>query len=444
LPAAYVVGRVRRLGDRPLITAMLMVALLSPPMVCALGWEQIGARAPGFSDGSLRGATAELWAWLRCIGVWAMWAWPVPAVLLGAGWSAGGRRVYEAARLETSAWGAFRHAALPGLIRHVALSALILFVLFFGEYGVPHACGLVVYATELLGWAQESADVIHAVWPAVPAIGVVAVTLMGLWILNPLRPGGDNGDAPPAGGTGGVGRPGIVAAGVVGITWLLPITVLVIGHMSWSVLAEAFRVYGFDLLWSIGVCGTSGSVAVGMGLAIVRVPRLRAAGLLWTVVLGTVPGALIGEMMVAAYNHEATRLVYDDWPVLVLCYVARFGWIGVATAWTALSGTARPLIEQARTDGAGQGAVFFRVILPVSWPVLLAGAGVTTALALADVSASALVRVPRFSPIAHVLIEKFHRFEFGMLVSLSLWLVAAALVPTVLLAFALKARSRRA
>jgi hypothetical protein len=52
--------------------------------------------------------------------------------------------------------------------------------------------------------------------------------------------------------------------------------------------------------------------------------------------------------------------------------------------------------------------------------------------------ASSPVRVPGFSPIAQVIIEKFHRFEDGMLISLSFWLVAAALPGVVLLIVALR------
>ena len=70
--------------------------------------------------------------------------------------------------------------------------------------------------------------------------------------------------------------------------------------------------------------------------------------------------------------------------------------------------------------------------------MLLCAAAIVMALSLGETEASALVRVPSFAPISHVLLEKFHRFEYGMLVSLSLWLVAAAIVPAGLLAGAIQ------
>ena len=59
-----------------------------------------------------------------------------------------------------------------------------------------------------------------------------------------------------------------------------------------------------------------------------------------------------------------------------------------------------------------------------------------TALAVGDLATSSLVRVPDFNPIAHVIVEKFHRREDDMLVCLSLSLVAASLPGALLAAWA--------
>jgi len=126
LPPAFVVGRLRSLSDRPIIIALMMGVILCPPTVLAFGWERIlPPVVPGY---------------LKCIAVWALWAWPIPAMLIGAGWSHVGRRAFEDALLVTSPGGAFLRVALPLLRPYVVLAALILFVLFFGDYGVPHAC----------------------------------------------------------------------------------------------------------------------------------------------------------------------------------------------------------------------------------------------------------------------------------------------------------------
>ena len=141
IPGAYVIGRLprhvlHRWRGLPLWSALLLAVLLCPPMVYSFGWDRL--LPAGFPPE------------LRCIGVWALWAWPIPALLIGGGWSRVGRRAHEAAVLVTSPPEAFLRVVVPLLLRYVGLSGLILFALFFSDYVVPHACGLLVYSTELL------------------------------------------------------------------------------------------------------------------------------------------------------------------------------------------------------------------------------------------------------------------------------------------------------
>jgi ABC-type Fe3+ transport system permease subunit len=188
----------------------------------------------------------------------------------------------------------------------------------------------------------------------------------------------------------------------------------------------------------VGVAAISGLAVVAMGVGLQSVKPLRRISIACAVVFGALPGALIGKSLVAAYNAEALWWVYDHWPIVALCYVARFGWIGVLVGLLVSESTAQDLVAQARTDGATNLAIWRYIRLPLNWPALLCAAAIVVALSLADVAASSPVRVPGFWPVAHVIIEKFHRFEDGMLISLSFWLVAAALPGVVLLIIALR------
>ena len=427
LPGAFVVGRAGRLAFHPLIAASFMAIMLCPPMVYAFGWERL---LPATFD-----------AELRCVGVWAFWAWPIPALLIGSGWSRAGRSAHEAALLVTSPAGAFLRVALSVLSRHVCLAALIVFVLFFSDYGVPHACGLSVYATELLGWAASSSRMIDTAWPAIPSIAVTALALVvmfRLWRRCTLDR--DAGAVGPA-------RHGsspiltTVAIACFTVSWLLPIGILVIKLGSIATMLEAFEIYGGDLASSLGVAIASGLAVVWMGLGVHGTRMLRTLGVAWAVMFGALPGALIGESLVAAYNHDALWWLYDHWPIVAICYVSRFGWIGILAAMLVSESSADDLIAQARTDGATGAAIWRYIRIPLSWPALLCTAGIVAVMAVADVAASSPVRVPGFSPIAHVIIEKFHRFEDGMLISLSLWLIAAAIPCVVLLVVALGRRN---
>lgn len=424
LPGAYWIGQGRRLSRQPLVAASLFAVLLCPPMVFAFGWERL---LPKNFDPHL-----------RCIAVWALWAWPIPAWIIGAAWSRGGRTVFEAALLSTSHVRTFIHVALPALLRPIGLSALILFILFFGDYGVPHACGLTVYATELLGWATSSSRLIDVVWPAILPVGVTLLTLVVLFPLWPRFDRDEAGDGMPADRRSSLLHLVVIAIFVA--SWLLPMVTLVVKLTSATVLTEALRTYGVDLACSLGVAILSGIVAVGMGVGIAAL-RVPSVPVVWAVIFGALPGALIGESLVAAYNRPLFGWLYDHWAIVALGYVARFGWIGMAIGMLVIPGRKDDLSAQARTDGATNADMTFHLFIPMNRAILCGGVAVIAALSVADVATSTLVRVPTFNPIAHVVIEKFHRFEDGMLISLSFCLVSVAIPPALLLAWALRKRS---
>ena len=86
------------------------------------------------------------------------------------------------------------------------------------------------------------------------------------------------------------------------------------------------------------------------------------------------------------------------------------------------------------SDGAGEIDIALGLRYRPNIVILLCGVAVVAAMSLADVALGSLLTVPGIGPISGKLMEKFHRFEYGMLVSLSLCLVAAA-IPAVVLAW---------
>lgn len=420
LPGAYVVGRSAQLTRRPWLVAGLAALLLCPPMVYAFGWGHF--------------LPADFSPYARCIGVWALWAWPIPAMLLGAGWARTGRQAYEAATLDASAAGAFARVVIPSLGRYVALSAILLFVLFLSDYGVPHACGLLVYATELLGWASSSRHVIDTLWPSALPLAMTCLALVAALIIWRWREDPSTGTAPMSDEHGTPRTAIAITVLCFVVSWVVPLAALASKLGSPRVLIEAVYVYGRDLVWTLATAILAGlvAVAIGLGLALSN-RRLRMVAAGWAVLFFTLPGALVGEAIVAAFNYPTMAWLFDHWPIVTLSYVARFGWIGVATALVLTSQAASNLADQARTDGAGTLGILRHVYLPIGWPAILSAIGVIAALAVAELPTTTLTRVPSFAPIAHVIVEKFHRFEDGMLVSLSFCLVGFSLLVILLL-----------
>jgi len=422
IPGAYVVGRLGRLSRHPLLTTMLVAPLLFPPMVYVFGWQRV--------------LPVTFPQPVQCIAVWALWAYPIPALLIGMGWARVGRHTYNAALLDTSPASAFVRAALPMLWPHAALSSLILFVVFLGEYSVPHACGLMVYATELLGWATESAHPIDTLWPSLPPAVLILAAVIAVrraWGRYVLAEDMDT-QSPAVRGVSV--RLTLLAAACFAVAAVVPVAALVADLRSAGEMERAVRTYGVELAESLVVAGVSGLIVMGMGVSLAVVRPLRRPVLLWAIAFGALPGALVGEAILAAYR--SVPLIYEHWLLVVLGYTARFAWIGVVAVALVSRATPEEVTHQARTDGADETAVMLRIHAALSWPTLLFAASLAAAMSLSEVATSWLVRVPSLRLIAHILMEKFHRPEGGMLSALSLWLVLSAVPAAVLLAVVLR------
>jgi ABC-type Fe3+ transport system permease subunit len=392
--------------------AALLLLLVCPPFVYAFGWEPVWPRP-------LAGEA-------RCVAVWSLWAWPIPALLLGAGWSTSGRAAFQAATLETSVVGAFLRVGVRSMLGPIAAAALIVFVLFLGDYGVPHAAGLVVYATELLGWASSSPSGIDVLWPTLPLIIINGAIMFLLWVT--LRRGRGIGFGEGASTPSSASWPTEAATFLCfAVSWLIPGAILIWRLDSPKWLATAYTTYAYDLGWSFFTSALAGLMAMTLGATVPLLGRIAPALLVWALCFGVLPGAVVGSAMVAGFHHPVLSLIYDHWPILVLCYAARFGWIGLAVGLAAYRQIEREIHEQAYIDGAGIESRLVDVFWPLARTPILCVGCVVTALSLAEIAASSLVRVPSFTPLAHILMEKFHRFEDQMLAGLSLLTLLAAL-----------------
>jgi len=419
--AVYMLARFGNGRRSGLLFGILAALLTCPPMAYVFGWSAIVPRGIGGE--------------VRCVAIWALWIWPIPMLLLDSGWSRVARDPFLAATLETETWRAFRSTALPALRGHLTLSLLVVFTFLLNEYTVPHACGLSVYATELLGIAASTANTFDAVRPALLPVAVTLAALAALLISWRRLETDARFDEMVRGSVGARIRSLWFVAVLFVPAWVVPMIGLAMRLGNVRMMATAVRTYGGDMVATCLVALTTGALAVVMGVAVSASKRTERLCLGWALALGVLPGAIIGVSVIAAFNGPRLGALLDHWPAIAIGNIARFGWIGIVAALLARRMTPRHLSDQARVDGASPGDVFVHVDLATGSPIFV-GAGVLIAvLSMGDIATSSLLRVPDFSPIALVIIEKFHRFEDGLLAALSLILVGAGVLTAVLLAW---------
>lgn len=407
------VGRVR--GSW--LWALAICPLFLSPAALTFGWSRF------FSWLGWRGGSGEL----ACVWSWASWLWPIPAMLLGAGWAGVGRRGYEAALLEAGRWRAFVAGGLPALRGHLLGSAVILMGIFCADYNVPHACSLQVYSTELLAWANNYREPIHTLWASVPLVGVLAGSVAlgwGLWRGSASRR--QRVDHVGLGGAKG----GWVGWSVCTVLVGAPLAGLMRSLESWESFGTMGLVYGGELWASLLLAGAGGLFGVGAGISATCMGRASGVIGMALLIAGFVPGALAGKAL--AFTYVGVGAIYDHWPILVLAYVGRFGWIGVVAAWFFRVAGRDEIEAMARVDGANEAELFWRVRMRTSWPVLMIAWVASAGFCLADLATASLVAPPQYGLVSMILAEKFHRFEEQMLVSISLMMQVLPIAAVVL------------
>jgi len=421
IPGIFLVVRAGAASRYVLVAGLMAVPLLFPPIVAALGWRW-WVDVPGE---------------VRCVGVWAAWCWPIVSLIVGGAWAKTGRHLYEVALMNSHTVPAFFHVMFSVLIRPLCAAWLLLFALFLGDYAVPHSCDIIVYATALLSEATSSLHPLATVRAAWPLLIPMSVALLAAFLTG-RRAGQTEIDEPMQPRSLGRLVPALVAMLLL-VSLALPITALLRKVDLVAALITTWKTYDTDILSSLGVASLAGVLIVWMGASVVAWPPLRricpAIVLLWAVL----PGALIGKGLIAAYLPF--DFIYSHWTLTVLGYVARFGWIGVLCAYLVSMQGGRASEQAAMVDGASGGMATWRVTFANHWPTLAGGATIAAAMALAELATTSLVRVPSYTPVSLILIEKFHRFEDDILVALCILMLIAACPAIIVAAIAVR-RSR--
>jgi len=301
---------------------------------------------------------------------------------------------------------------------------------------------LTVYATELLGVATSAASTLEAVQPALLPVAITLLALTAM-LISWSRVGGEARFDEMGGRSI---RPRLRSLWFVIVlfvpAWVVPMIGLALrlGHLR--MMATAVRIYGGDMLVTSMVALAAGALAVVMGVAVCASTRSVRLCLGWALAFGVLPGAIIGVSVIAAFNGPTLGTLLDHWPAVAIGHIARFGWIGIVAALLAQRMRPGHLSDQACVDGASPADIFVHVDLATESPIFVGAAVLIAVLSMGDITTSSLLRVPDFNPIALVIIEKFHRFEDGMLGALSLILVGSGVLTAALLAWIARAADR--
>ena len=134
--------------------------------------------------------------------------------------------------------------------------------------------------------------------------------------------------------------------------------------------------------------------------------RIRRRGIAFELLDGlfllplVLPPTVVGFLLLLALGRAnwLGSLLYDwglrlvfSWPATVIAATVTTFPLMYMTGRAALEQVDAPLLEAARTLGAGEGRVFREILLPLAWPGLAAGMVLTFARALGDFGATLIL-----------------------------------------------------
>ena len=159
--------------------------------------------------------------------------------------------------------------------------------------------------------------------------------------------------------------------GARSLTLVLPTLTLIFTHRERYDFSKIWTEYTDQITGSIFLAGLGGIAALFIaGAASVRRHRgLLALGL----AAFLIGGQLLAIALIRLYNRPLlSGWVYNAPPIMVMAYVARFGWLVLLAAGATWSPRWRTLRDMAAVDGAGPGRAALHVVWPLAWPLLVA------------------------------------------------------------------------
>lgn len=438
LPGRLLGNALRKRGYVPLAISLL-APLCVPAYIIFWCWWQVWPEGSDLFRWAVRTDHVTLLKNVTLLVGLVCWSWPLVAWCVAGCVADNTESNQELLKLDGAPAKTRLLAFLRSDSRGLAIGALIVFLVTFNNTTCFDLAGIFSFGNELRAIDALGAHAPTLLYVATPSITIAIIGCTLVWFLlkrTPIRQ--------PK-------RTVKTHKSTIYITiaiWLisvgLPIVLLLSNLSSAGHLSEFINLYGPAVTGSAGLAITAGGLGIVIALGLAAAwqdhrPIIRAIAhilaLTW-MIAAVVPGTIVGVAMEAAYNlplaitnsQTLADMIYTKPIILVLGYIARFGFIGALLGrWIAASEPADlkalRLIDGAQTLGGW---------LRASWPRLLAGgigsAAVITALSISEIPVTARLQPPGDGSLAGAVLNALHYQRPETVMFASLILIGAAIV----------------
>lgn len=404
LPLGILLGKTD-LPFRRFFILLFTIPLLIPPYIMAISWfdfmGQEGLLAQLFTA-SLTNATSHfLFGLSGCVFVLFSIFLPIPMLLTMIFLRTINPRMEEAGRLVSGWRGVMKGITIPLILPGVLLSAMLVFLLSFGEFSVPNFLRYDVFPVESFTQFSAFYNFKAATAAAVPLAAVTLLLLLAEAAFlrertYQLRPSPEAKHFPLL--ELGAYRKcllGIVA--ILGFTIVMvPIIILMVQSAGIDAYAEAMNRAGDSLLRSLIYAVIGATLLSFLGFFTGYLIQMKALRF-WrfvdslTIFLFALPSTVIGIGLISLWNTPWTNFIYSTPIIIILGYLAKYTALTSRISVTQLAQISPSMEEAAQVAGAGWFRRMGWIVAPLSRRALLAGWLVGYIFSLRDTGITMLV-----------------------------------------------------
>ena len=404
VPLGILLGKTD-LPFRRFFAILFTIPLLIPPYIIAVSWSDLlgreGLLTQLFGD-AVTGMTADyLFGLPGCVLILFSVYLPIPMLFTMIFLRTINPRLEEAGRLVSNWCGVLREITIPLILPGVLLSAMLVFLLSFGEFSVPNFLRYDVFPVESFTQFSAFYNFRAATAAAVPLVVVTLILLLAEAAFlrertYQLRPSPRIEHLPPI--ALGVHRKwlSVTVAAIGLILVIMPVIVLVIQSAGIDAYAEALDRAGDSLLRSLlyALVGatllTITGFFTGYMIQTKALPIWRSVDSL-TFFLFTLPGTVIGIGLISLWNTPWTNFIYGTPVIIIFGYIAKYTVLTSRITVAQLAQIPSSMEEAARIAGAGWFRRMAFIVIPLARRGLVAGWLVGYIFSLRDTDITMLV-----------------------------------------------------
>ena len=465
VPLAWIVGRT----DTPLKDYISMIAIIPfimPPIVVAVAWAYLGTPKVGFIN--------LFWKWLAntneplfdiftmggLIFVMALSLAPYVFIFTVTAFKNMDPTLENAAHISgANQWQTTFRITIPLAAPAILSGALLVFIQSIEIFAIPATIGvsggIYVFSTQL--W-QMMVDV-PPNFSVAAALSIPILLVCGLALWGQTKALGRSTKYTTIGGKGfrprpvELGRLKYVALGFAGlyllVSAILPLLTLIYGtfitnrgrppipeFLTFENLTEMLTGDGGPVIWrSIGNSLFLSFTGATIGIALAAVVAYFVVRSRWkgravldflALIPVAIPGAVIAIAMMWAYIREPFNLYHTIW-IILIAYVTRFLPFAVKAVTNSITQIHEELERAAAISGANWFTVFWKVLVPLAMPGMVAGWIILFVSMMRELSASIMLFSSNNEVIGTILIQLYDEGLFSHVCILSLIIVVLSL-----------------